>query len=134
MIDSKSTVDIIYLDFSKAFDRVDHGIVLHKLRNFGISGNLGIWFYQFLTGRSHYVRLPGGVSKDSPVLSGVPQGTVLGPLLFIIIISDIIKDVLSSDVISFLTTLELTPNISQSENCDSLQADLNSIYSSVLGY
>ena len=55
MIDSKSTVDMIYLDFSKTFDRVDHGIVLHEIRDFGISGNLGVWCYQFLTGRFHYI-------------------------------------------------------------------------------
>ena len=49
MIDSSTTVDMIYLDFSKAFDKVDHGIVLHKLRDLGITGNLGVWFHQFLS-------------------------------------------------------------------------------------
>ena len=104
MIDSNTTVDMIYLDFSKAFDKVDHGIVLYKLRDFGISGNLGVWFHQFLSDRTHFVRLPGGVSKDSPLLSGVPQGTVLGP--FIIMISDINKDILSSKIISFADDTE----------------------------
>ena len=101
MIDSSTTVDMLYLDFSKAFDMVHHGIVLHKLRDVGITGNLGVWFHQFLCDRSHFVRLPGGVSKDSPVLIGVPQGTVIGLLLFIIMISDINKDILSSKIIIY---------------------------------
>ena len=67
MIDSSTTVDMIYLDFSKAFDKVDHGIVLHKLRDLGITGNLGVWFHQFLSDGTQFVQLPGGVSKDSPV-------------------------------------------------------------------
>ena len=102
MIDSSTTVEMIYLDFSKASDKVNHGIVLHKLRDIVITGNLGVWFYQFLSDRTHFVRLPGGVSKDSPVLSGVPQGTVLGPLLFIIMISDINKDILSSIILQMI--------------------------------
>ena len=68
-----------------------------------------------------------GVSKDSPVLSGVPQGTVLGPLLFIII-SDINKDILSSKIISFADDTRIYTNITQIENSDSLQTDLNCIY------
>ena len=128
MIDSSTTVDMIYLDFSKAFDKVDHGIVLHKLRDLGITDNLGVWFHQFLSDRTQFVRLPGGVSKDSPVLSGVPQGTVLGPLLFIIMISDINKDILSSKIISFANDTRVYTNITQIENSDSLQTDLNYIY------
>ena len=72
--------------------------------------------------------MPGGVSKDSPVLSGVPQGTVLGPLLFIIMISDINKDIMSSKIISFADDTRVYTKITQIENSDSLQTDLNYIY------
>ena len=96
MLDSNSSVDMVYLDFSKAFDKVDHGIHLHKFRAVGIIGNIGIWLFHFLTDRSHFVRLPGGISEDHHVLGGVPQGTVLGPLLLLIMISDIDKDVSAS--------------------------------------
>ena len=65
MLSSDTTVDMIYLYFPKAFDKVDHGVLLHK--DLGITGKLGIWFFQFLTKRTHYVRIPGGISKDSPV-------------------------------------------------------------------
>ena len=62
MLSSDTTVDMIYLDFSKAFDKVYHGILLHKLKDVGITGKLGIWFFQFLTNRTHYVR----ISKKYP--------------------------------------------------------------------
>ena len=102
MINNKSTVDMIYLDFSKAFDKVDHGILLHKLRDLGITDRLGLWFFYFLNNRQHYVRIPGGISQPHPVLSGVPRGTVLGPLLFLIMIIDIDKGISpSSKLVSF---------------------------------
>ena len=121
MLSSDTNVDMIYLDFSKAFDKVDHGILLPKLKDIGITGNLGIWFFQFLTNRTHYVRIPGGISKDSPVLSGVPHGTVLGPLRFLIMISDINKGTASSKLTSFADDTRVCSDIA-------LQSDLNSIY------
>ena len=63
MLDGNSTVDMVYLDFSKAFDKVDHGILLHKLRAVGITGNIGFWLFHFLTDRSHFLRLPGVLVK-----------------------------------------------------------------------
>ena len=120
------SVDMVY--FAKAFDKVDHGILLHKLKDLGITGKLGVWFFHFLSNRSHFVRLPGGVSNDHPVISGVPQGTVLGPLLFLITISDINKDISSSKLISFADDTRIYSKIADVSDCDNLQYDLNMIY------
>ena len=101
---------------------------LNKLKDLGITGKLGIWFFQFLTNITHYVRIPGGISKESPVLSGFPQGTVLGPLLFLIMISDINKGTTSSKLFSFADDTQVYSNIAEADDCDNLQYDLNSIY------
>ena len=93
MLESGGSVDIVYLDFSKACDKVDHGILLHKLKALGIIGHLGIFFLNLLTRRSHFVRLTGAISGDSAVLSGVVQITVLGPLIFLIMLADINNDI-----------------------------------------
>ena len=71
-----SCIDMIYLDFAKAFHKVDHGVLLHKLKSNGITGDLGNWLLNFHSDRKHFVRMPGGISNDGSVLSGVPQGTV----------------------------------------------------------
>ena len=128
MLDCNSSVDMVYLDFSTAFDKVDHGILLHKLRAVGITGNIGIWLFHFLTDISHFVRLPGSFSEDHHVLSGVPQGTVLGSLLFLIMISDIDKDVYESKLVSFADDTRLYSGVGDVTHCGNLQLDLNSVY------
>ena len=101
MLSSDTTVDRIYLDVLKAFDKVDHGILLHKLKDVGITGKLGIWFFQFLTNKIHYVRIPDGISQKQSSVEGVTHGTVLRTLLLLIMISDINKGTTSSKLISF---------------------------------
>lgn len=128
LVSKDCAVDMIYLDFAKAFDKVDHGILLHKLRSSGIYGNLGVWFYNFLCNRTHHVRIPGGVSLPHPVISGVPQGTVLGPLLFLIMISDINSDIKHSCVTSFADDTKVYSCISNVNHCKELQSDLDLIY------
>jgi len=88
-------VDTIYLDFSKAFNKVDHGILLDKLEIIGIKGKIKDWIASFLTDRYQRVTVNGFLSDPMHVKSGVPQGSVIGPLLFLILISDIDHNIVS---------------------------------------
>ena len=88
VMDDGGNVDAIYLDFSKCFDPVPHERLLMKLEKYGVMGKLWSWIADFLTGRLQQVSIRGCLSALAEVLSGTPQGSVLGPILFIIFVNE----------------------------------------------
>ena len=120
--------DVIYLDYAKAFDKVDHAILLHKLSLYGIKGKLLEWLKQFLENRRQVVVVDGQQSEPAPVVSGVPQGTVLGPILFILYINDIENVLLRESRSScFADDTRMSHAITSVADTHLLQEDLNSV-------
>ena len=119
-------VDTIYLDFSKAFNKVDHGILLDKLEIIGIKAKIKEWIASFLADRYQRVTVNGFLSDPMHVKSGVPQGSVIGPLLFLILISDIDYNIVSHTS-SFADDTRLMKSILTEHDCSILQSDLQRV-------
>ena len=110
ILESDAPVDLIYLDFAKAFDRVPHFRLLSKLENMGIKGKLLEVIRDFLTNRKFRVSVEGQFSSFKDILSGIPQGSVLGPLLFLIFINDL-PNYVSSFIKLFADDVKIIGNV-----------------------
>ena len=117
--------DVVFFYLSKAFDSVPHERLLLKLNKYGIEGPLLSWFRQFLTNRQQRVGIRGTYSSWSAVTSGVPQGTILGPILFLIYVNDI-PNIVKSSVKLFADT-KIYRELSHDSDTSVLQSDLDSL-------
>ena len=119
-IDKGFPVDVIYLDFSKAFDKVPHRRLVLKLKSHGVGDKIANWIEDWLKDRKQRVVVGGCESEWLPVKSGVPQGSVLGPLLFIVYINDI-EDGVTSSVLKFADDTKIFRAIKSEEDVVQLQ-------------
>ena len=107
---------------------VDHHILLRKLKASGISGKIGIWISNFISDRKQSVSVNQKLSRSETVTSGVPQGSVLGPIMFLIMISDIDTNIIQSTVSSFADDTKVSHVIQLRQDCIDLQTSLDTIY------
>ena len=118
--------DVVFLDFSKAFDRVSHHHLFHKLHHYGIRGDVLDWIKNFTLNRSQHVVIDGQKSDVSSVSSGVPQGTVLAPLLFLCFINDL-PNRITSKIKLYADDVLLYTTIHSQDDCHRLQQDLDTL-------
>ena len=127
-LDSGKEADLIYLEFSKAFDSVSHKKLIYKLKLHGISGSLLNWFTDYLNERRQRVVVNGVASSYLEATSGVPQGSILGPLLFLIYSNDLRDAANHSVVPMFADDSKCYQEIAKPLDRNQLQADLNSLH------
>ncbi|CAB4020537.1 Hypothetical predicted protein [Paramuricea clavata] len=127
-LDQNTQTDILYVDFAKAFDCVDHVILIEKLKWYGVTGNLLNWFTDYLSDRSQRVVIEGVASRYLPVTSGVPQGSIVGPLLFVIFINDL-PDIIQEQTRTglFADDTKLYRSVKSPSDCESLQHDISNL-------
>ncbi|MCG8078128.1 MAG: reverse transcriptase family protein, partial [Candidatus Thiodiazotropha taylori] len=123
-LDEGEQIDAILLDFSKAFDKVPHERLASKLEHYGIRGNLLLWIKSFLAHRTQQVLVEGRSSDTAPVTSGVPQGSVIGPLLFLLYINDLPLQATSTTRL-FADDSLLYRKIRSTQDAQALQDDLD---------
>lgn len=126
VLDQRGQVDVIYTDFSKAFDKLDHKILLHKLQYLNISIDFLNLITSYLSDRWQYVQVRGYKSKKFLQSSGVPQGSILGPLFFIIFINDIAANI-DVKYLLYADDLKIFCQINSVVDCEHLQINLNHI-------
>ena len=126
---SHSSTDAFYLDLRKAFDTVSHPELLLKLSTAGITGDLWKWFHSYLTNRSQQVSVNGSLSYSLPVSSGVPQASILGPLLFLVYVNDLPMAITTSQLLMFADAAKCFSGIFSALDPITLQSDLNAITS-----
>lgn len=126
-IDRGGQLDVIYTDFSRAFDTIDHKILLQKLSSFGLSNSLIALFRSYLTDRANYVHFNGFRSPPYISTSGVPQGSNLGPMLFNIFINDLIES-LECPVLAYADDIKIYHEVKNMDDVRFLQKNLNIIH------
>lgn len=126
VVDEQGQVDVIYMDFAKAFDRIDHATLLSKMNTFGFSNSLIEFFTSYLSGRYQYISYNGYQSYRYLVTSGVPQGSNLGPLLFLLSINDISLSIHCQQLL-FADDLKIYSRINNINDCRLLQADIERV-------
>ena len=127
-LDTNNQTDIIYLDMSKAFDKVNPQLLIFKLKNcFGITGKLLAWFESYLLNRKQRVTVHGATSVERAVLFGVPQGSILGPILFLLYVNDLPAVLKQSQIASFADDTKLFKSIQSPLDTQLLQEDLSSL-------
>ena len=123
-LDQGRSVDVIYMDFMKAFDKVSHVHLLHKLQHLGVHQQVLDWIHDFLNDRSQVVVYNNKMSSSKEVESGVPQGTVIGPSSFLTFVNDL-PELIQSSIYMFADDTKMYRGIEDNNDCLLLQSDID---------